>query len=111
MTRKTSYPHKIWEPIRYWVGTPEEKTIYRRRETPDQRAINDIRESSHTQTNSRIAEARRRGYTILDGNDWRLADRPKYANHWVIKICQTNGPRGLCARTVWGIKRNQEDTP
>jgi hypothetical protein len=57
------------------------------------------------QTQERIAEFERMGFTIIIGNDWRLGRRPKWANHVCIRLAQTNSTtHGRCIRTVWAVR-------
>ncbi len=62
---------------------------------------------THTaKTIKKISEYAAAGYTILDGNDWRLSQRKKWANFECVKLSQTNSRRhGKCVSTVWAVRR------
>ncbi len=53
-----------------------------------------------------MSEYEAAGYTVLDGNDWRLSQRKKWANFECVKLAQTNSRRhGKCVSTVWAVRR------
>jgi len=46
-----------------------------------------------------------KGFKILLGNDFRLANRPKWSGSQTIKLADTNSKNhGRCIRTVWAVK-------
>jgi hypothetical protein len=58
------------------------------------------------QTEQRIKVFERNGWTIIDGNDWRLPTRGRYLNYFVVRLAQTNHKRhGKCIRTVFAVRK------
>jgi len=56
-------------------------------------------------TIEKMNTARAEGFTVIVGNDWRLGQRPKYANCDVRKIAQTNDKHhGKSVRTIWAVR-------
>jgi len=59
-------------------------------------------------TRQKMNAALLEGFLIIEGNDWRLDRRPKYANCEVRKIAQTNDRHhGKSVRTIWAIRPKQ----
>ena len=52
-----------------------------------------------------IEEYEREGWTIIIGNNPRLAEAQKWAGHQCVRLCRTNSKHaGWCIRTVWAVK-------
>ena len=91
---------KIWEKMETPYGT-----FYHRKPAPFENEIL-IRDGCGTrQTQRRIKLARELGYDIIDGNDYKLPDRKKWEEHYVIALRKTNSrTRGFCVATTFAVK-------
>lgn len=90
---------KIWEENKYYPGVYTRKTV----ELSD---LEEIALVSGVSTEKRITVFKNHGWTIIDGNDYRLPDRKKYADYYVVKLRQTNSTtHGKCIATTFAIKR------
>jgi len=57
-------------------------------------------------TTEKINQFRRDGWSIVIGNDWQKDRRPKWKNHELVRIAQTNSKKhGKPLRVVWAMRR------
>jgi len=100
------YDKRVWNisyPNYEWM--PKGAAYIQRKKPPYEENIL-IRESSRTQTETRIAMALKYGYKIINGNNRRLPDTIKYRNYYVICLRQTNSTtHGKCIATTFAVKK------
>lgn len=62
-------------------------------------------------TLAKIEQYTAAGYTIIEGNNWRLDRAKKYRQYDCVRLAQTNSMvHGRSVNTVWAVKQKEGST-
>ena len=97
----------IWKTYTWIDMYGKEQTGYVRREVQLLRREKEVLEyRGKNQTDYRIGTFKDTGWTIVDGNDYKLPSRKKYENCFVVCLRSTNSKKhGRCIRTTFAVRK------